>query len=231
VSESCVAVSWSGGKDSCLALYKAMKSGYRVDRLLNFISRESNRCCFHGIPHGLMRLQAQALGIPLVTHPMPDDMQKYEEEFKRAISGLNGISGMVFGDIYLDEHKEWVERVCGSMGISCIEPLWNQPTIELIKEFIELGFKAVVVSCKADLFGPEFAGRVVDDTMLAELCDRDICPCGENGEFHTLVIDGPLFKAAIELTTTETILVDGFWKHWFLDIKEYRLATLAGAIT
>jgi diphthine-ammonia ligase len=231
VAESHVAVSWSGGKDSCLALYKAMESGHQADRLLNFISRDSQRCCFHGVPLDLMKMQAEALGIPLVTHPMPDDMQKYEEEFKRAVSGLNGISGMVFGDIYLDEHKEWVERVCGSAGVSCIEPLWNQPAIALMKEFIELGFRAIVVSCKADLFGPEFAGRAVDDAMLAELCDRDICPCGENGEFHTLVVDGPLFKAAIELTATETILVDGFWKHWFLDIKEYRLATLTGAST
>jgi uncharacterized protein (TIGR00290 family) len=178
-----------------------------------------------------MRFQAQALGIPLVTHPMPDDMQEYEDEFKKAVSGINGISGMVFGDIYLDEHKEWVERVCRELGISCIEPLWNEPTTALMEEFIELGFKAVVVSAKADLFGSEFVGRIMDQAVVSELCDRDICPCGENGEFHTLVIDGPLFKSAIELTATETILVDGFWKHWFLDIKEYRLATLTGAIT
>jgi diphthine-ammonia ligase len=153
VDKANVAVSWSGGKDSCLALYRAMKSGYRVNRLLNFISRDSLRCCFHGIPLELMKMQAEALGIPLVTHPMPDDMHEYEQEFKRALSRLSGISGMVFGDIYLDEHKAWVERVCGSMGISCIEPLWNQPTAALMEEFIELGFKAVVVSAKADLFG------------------------------------------------------------------------------
>jgi diphthine-ammonia ligase len=230
VSESCVAVSWSGGKDSCLAGYRAMKQGYTVAMLLNFVSRDSQRCCFHGIPQSLMRLQAQALGIPIVTHPMPDNMQKYEEEFKNAVSGINGISGMVFGDIYLDEHKEWVERVCGAMGISCIEPLWNEPAAAIVEEFIDVGFTAVVVSCKADLFGPEFVGRVVDRAMLAGLLDRGICPCGENGEFHTIVVDGPFFKERIELTNTNTVLVDGFWKHWFLDIREYRAATKTGAM-
>jgi diphthine-ammonia ligase len=199
-----------------------MKQGCTVYALLNFISRESQRCCFHGVPAPLMQLQAQALGIPLVTHAMPDDMREYEEEFKRAVRGIKDIRGMVFGDIYLDEHKEWVERVCSGIGMSCIEPLWNEPTGALMEEFIDLGFVAVIISCKADLFGPEWIGRTIDRAMLSELQDRGICPCGENGEFHTLVVDGPLFKQAIELASSETVLVDGFWKHWFLDIKEYR---------
>jgi len=222
VAESNVAVSWSGGKDSCLDLYRALKQGYTVDVLLNFVSRDSQRCCFHGVPRGIMRMQAQALGIPLVTHPMPDAMKEYEEGFKQAVLRLKNIQGMVFGDIYLDEHKDWVERVCGSLGVSCIEPLWNESTLALMEEFVDVGFKAVIVSCKSDLFGPEWIGRTIDRGTIAELRGRGICPCGENGEFHTLVIDGPLFGKSLELTRTETVLRDGFWKHWFLDIKKCR---------
>jgi uncharacterized protein (TIGR00290 family) len=216
-----VAISWSGGKDSCLALYRALKQGYTVDTLLNFVSGESQRCCFHGVPREIMRMQAQALGIPLVTHPMPDDMKEYEEGFKQAVLRLKNIQGMVFGDIYLDEHKDWVERVCGSLGIACIEPLWNESTLALMEEFVDVGFKAVIVSCRSDLFGPDWIGRMIDRGTIADLRDRGICPCGENGEFHTLVIDGPLFGNSLELTEIEIKLVDGFWKHWFLDIKTF----------
>ena len=224
MAESNVAVSWSGGKDSCLALYRALQQRYSVRALLNFVSQDSKRCCFHGVPRELMEWQSQSLGIPLVTHPMPDAMREYEEAFRRAIAGLDGINGIVFGDIYLDEHKEWVERVCRSAGISCIEPLWNESPGALMEEFIDLGFMAVIVSCKADLFGPEWIGRIIDRAMLSELRDRGICPCGENGEFHTLVVDGPFFRAPVELTAAKTVLVEGFWKHWFMDIKHFKAA-------
>ncbi|MCX5715889.1 MAG: diphthine--ammonia ligase [Candidatus Omnitrophica bacterium] len=216
--------SWSGGKDSCLACYKALKQGYDIKYLLNFISKDSKRGCFHGIEAGLMQLQAELVGIPLVQKETTPDMKQYEEEFKEAVSGLmaKGAGSMVFGDIYLDEHKDWVERVCKDMGIAPVEPLWNAPAESVLKEFIDAGFKAVVVSCQADKFEKEFVGRQVNKEMLSELKAKNICPCGENGEFHTLVVDGPIFKRRIEILESEPVLKQGFWKYWFLDIKKYR---------
>jgi len=191
--------SWSGGKESCLACHRATKQGYDVKNLLNFISKEYKRCCFHGIEAKLINLQSELIGIPLVQKEVSPDMQKYEKEFKEAVFELknNGIEGMVFGDVYLEEHKNWIERICKDLGIQPIEPLWKIPPEKVCEEFIKLGFKAVVVSCKADLFGEEFVGRYVDKELLDELKERKICPCGENGEYHTFVIDGPIFQKRI----------------------------------
>lgn len=220
-----VASSWSGGKDSCLAYYKALKEGYQVKYLLNFISRESKRCCFHGIEANLLKLQSELIGIPLVQKEVTADMQEYEQEFKAAVSELKskGIKGAVFGDIYLDEHKDWVDRVCADLDITPIEPLWNEPASGLAEEFVNLGFKAIIVSAQADKFDKNFVGREVDKDLIRELSQKGICPCGENGEFHTLVVDGPIFKRRIEILESEPVLKEGFWKYWFLDIKKYRI--------
>ncbi|MFH1398303.1 MAG: diphthine--ammonia ligase [Candidatus Omnitrophota bacterium] len=215
--------SWSGGKDSCLACYKAIKQGYAVKLLLNFISRESKRGCFHGIEGRLLKLQADLIGIPLAQREVSPDMQKYEEEFKSAVTELRGndINTMVFGDIYLLEHESWIERVCTDLKIKALEPLWNNPPEKIIEEFVDLGFKAKIVSCKADVMGKEFLGRVIDRKLVKELKKIGVCPCGEKGEFHTLVVDGPIFKSPINIVESEPLLKEGFWKHWFLDIKKY----------
>jgi len=215
--------SWSGGKDSCLACYKAIQKGYKIKYLLNFISKEHKRGCFHGIEAGLLKLQTDLIGIPIVQKEVSPDMKKYEEEFKEAVSKLKeqGIKNMVFGDIYLDEHKDWVKRVCGDLGIIPIEPLWGRSALSLVEEFVDLGFKSIVVSCQADKFRKDFVGRYIDKDLINELKSKNICPCGENGEFHTFVVDGPLFKKRIEITESEVVLKEGFWKYWFLDIKKY----------
>jgi len=222
MSNLAVISSWSGGKDSCLACYKAIQKGYDVKYLLNFISREYNRCCFHGTEAGLIALQAQYIGIPLIQKQVTADMKEYEREFKEAVSEIKDVKAMVFGDIYLDEHKEWVERVCKDIGVVSIEPLWGSSPSSLVEEFIDAGFKSVVVGCQADKFEKNFVGRIIDRELLRELKSRNICPCGENGEFHTFVIDGPIFKKKIEIVKSEPILRQGFSKYWFLDIKEYR---------
>ncbi len=213
--------SWSGGKDSCFALYKALKQGYKVRYLLNFISRESKRGCFHGIAQDLIKLQARSIGIPLVQKETTADMKEYEKEFKEAVFALNDAGSMIFGDIYLLDQKNWVERVCGDLNIEMVEPLWNIPTENIVEEFVDLGFKAVIVSCQADKLDKSFIGRVVDKALIPELKKRNVCPCGENGEFHTFVFDGPIFKKKIKILESEPILKEGFWKHWFLDIKKY----------
>jgi diphthine-ammonia ligase len=213
--------SWSGGKDSCLACYKAQKLGYKISRLVNFISREYKRCCFHGTQAGLIQLQAELVGIPLVQHEVTADMKEYEKEFKAAVSGIKGAQAMVFGDIYLDEHKDWVERVCSDVLVKAIEPLWNIPAVDVLEEFIDSGFKAIMVSAQADKFTKDYMGKEVDRKLLKDLRSRNICPCGENGEFHTLVVDGPIFKRRIEILEAEPVLREGFAKYWFLDIKRY----------
>jgi diphthine-ammonia ligase len=219
-----LAASWSGGKDSVLACYRTMKSNHEVGHLLNFISREYRRCCFHGIEAALMSAQTACIGIPLVQKEMSDDMKKYEDEFKESARELKlkGVEGIVFGDIYLDEHKEWVDRVCADIGLKAVEPLWNVDTKTIMEEFLDEGFKAIIVSCKKEL-GREFIGRELDARVIDELAKRGSCICGENGEYHTLVIDGPLFQKRINITKYATILREGFWPHWFLDIQDYEL--------
>ncbi len=215
--------SWSGGKDSCLACYKAIKQGYKIKYLLNFISRESKRGCFHGLEGKLLKFQAELIGIPLVQKEVSPDMKKYEEEFKSAVTELKGkdTGAMVFGDIYLLEHQNWVKRVCSELDIKAIEPLWNHSPRKIIEEFLKTGFKAIIVSCKADAMGKEYIGRYIDRDLIAELEAKNICPCGEKGEFHTLVVDGPIFRKPIKITKSSIIIKEGFWKHWFLDIKKY----------
>jgi len=213
--------SWSGGKDSCLACYAAIKKGYKIKYLLNFISKKYKRCCFHGIEAKLLKLQSELIGIPLIQKEISPDMQEYEREIKTAVSEIRDIKAMVFGDIYLDEHKEWVERVCKDLNIIPVEPLWNNSPSNIIEEFLDLGFKAIIVSAQADKFDKNFIGREVNKDLLVELKERNICPCGENGEYHTLVVDGPFFKREIQILESEPILKEGFWKHWFLDIKKY----------
>ena len=220
-----VIASWSGGKDSCLACYKAIKQGYKVKYLLNFISKKYKRGCFHGIETELMNLQAELIGIPLIQKEVSPDMKKYEQEFKQAVSKLKskGIKAMVFGDIALEEHRAWIERVCEEIKIKSIEPLWKSEPIKITEEFIDLGFKSIVVSAKAGLFGKEWIGHQFDREFLDYLKNKKIDICGENGEFHTFVVDGPMFKKRIEITKSQPVFKKGFWKHWFLDIQKWQI--------
>lgn len=213
--------SWSGGKDGCFACYLALSQGYKVSHLVNFISQEFKRVSFHGTESRLIQLQSQAIGIPLLQKETTRD--GYEAEFKEAVRSLlpDGIEGMVFGDIYLDEHKEWVERVCADLGIEAVEPLWGRSTEDILTDFIDAGFEALIVSARAELVDQGWLGKRVDKSFLDYLKARNIDLCGENGEYHTLVVSGPLFKRRIEVTESQTIKRDNYW---FLDTIKYRLA-------
>ena len=218
-----VIVSWSGGKDSCLACYKAKLMGYEIKYLLNFVSKKSKRVAFHGIEKRLINLQAGLTGIPLYQKEVSDDMKDYEKEFKMAVSKIKSdVDGIVFGDIYLDEHREWAERVCQELKIKAIEPLWSISPKKITESFIQYGFKSVIVSCKADLLGKKFVGKYFDKNIIKELKKRKICLCGENGEYHTFVLDGPLFQNRIKILKAEPVLKSGFWKYWFLDIQKWK---------
>lgn len=213
--------SWSGGKDSCLACYKAMLEGCNVSGLVNFISREYKRVNFHGTEAKLIQLQARAIGISLLQKETTKD--EYEQEFKEAIRSLipDDIKGMIFGDIYLEENKSWVERVCSEVGIEVVEPLWGKSSEEILSDFIDAGFEAVIVSAQSKFVGEEWIGRQVDKDFMEYLKDKNIDVCGENGEYHTLVINGPIFDKRIEIIEGRTINRNGYW---FLDTRKYCLA-------
>ena len=212
--------SWSGGKDSCFACYQAISEGYNISHLLNFISKEYQRVSFHGTEAKLIQLQAEAIGIPLLQKETT--WNGYEQEFKDAVKSLipDGVTGMVFGDIYLQEHKDWVERVCGELGIEAIEPLWGQDPERVLLEFIDAGFEATIVSAKSELFDDEWIGQKLDREFLSHLKDNNIDLCGENGEYHTFVTDGPMFKKKIKIAKSQPITRDGYW---LLDTLEYSL--------
>ena len=216
--------SWSGGKDSCFACYRAMRAGYNISCLVNFISKEYKRVSFHGTEAKLIQLQAETLGISLLQKETTGE--KYEQEFKEAVRSLipNGIRGMIFGDIYLQEHKDWVERVCRELGIEAIEPLWGQEPERILLDFIDGGFEAIIVSAKSELFSKEWIGRKVDREFFKYLKENSIDICGENGEYHTLVLEGPMFKKKIRITESKSISRNGYW---FLDTLEYSLQDFA----
>ncbi len=213
-------VSWSGGKDGCFACYKAILGGYSVSYLVNFISKEYKRVSFHGTEAKLIQLQAEVIGIPLLQKETTWD--GYEQEFKEAVKSLlpNGVEGMVFGDRYLQEHRDWVERVCRELGIKAIEPLWGRDPEESLIEFIDAGFEALIVSASSSLFDEKWVGGKVDRDFLRYLQHNSIDVCGENGEYHTVVIGGPLFKKKINITKSRVIKRED---RWLLDTIEYSL--------
>jgi len=221
-----VIASWSGGKDSCFACYKALAQGYEVSSLVNFISREFRRVSFHGTRARLISRQAQAVGIPLKQYTVPPDIALYEQRFKKAVSALkrNGVEGMVFGDIYLQEHRDWIERVCGELDITPLLPLWGMTSECVLSEFIEAGFEAVIISAKADFFGEKWLGQRIDHSLLPDLKkleqEKRLDVCGEQGEYHTLVVDGPLFCKRVQVTYGARVQRNGYW---FLDIPGCRL--------
>ena len=211
-------VSWSGGKDGCLACYKAIEAGCQVVYLFNTISAEHGRVCFHGIEAALIQRQAEALGIPLLQRATTDG--GYEREFKETVGGVipEGIEALVFGDIYFEPHKEWTDRVSAELGLEGISPLWGYSPEEVFLEFLAAGFEAIVVSARADLMGEEWLGRKLDEDFLADLKRLEgVDVCGENGEYHTLVVDGPMFKRRLAIGAMRKVLREG---RWLLDIRE-----------
>jgi len=212
--------SWSGGKDSCLACYRAMLSGYDIRCLVNFISKEYGRVSFHGTEVGLIKLQADSIGASLCQKETTRDC--YEKQFIETVRNLvpMGVKAMVFGDIYVQEHRDWTERVCAEAGIEAVQPLWGLDTEDILCEFIDAGFEAVVIGAKSGLIDAEWLGRRVDRDFIEYLKSRNICPCGENGEYHTLVTAGPIFSRSINIIETKTISKGDYW---FLDTCRYEL--------
>ena len=207
--------SWSGGKECALATYKAISQGHEVLYLLNFISEDGERSRSHGTKASVLALQAEAIGIPLIQ--VQTSWEDYEENFKKAVRELQdkGIEGGVFGDMDLEEHREWVERVCSEMGIKAILPLWGIKAEDLIEEFLKLKFKAIVIATRLE---ENFLGKLLDKALVKQISKLGSHPCGENGEYHTFVTDGPIFRKALKVTRGERKRRDNVW-FWEISTK------------
>jgi diphthine-ammonia ligase len=216
-----VFTSWSGGKDCCLALNRALAGGLDVHYLANTVSADGQRSCSHGMMAEVIRTQAKALGIPIVQQPTTGD--NYRAEFVKMLQAFKreGIEGGVFGDIDFNAHREWIDNVCQETGITPYLPLWLEDQHKLMEEFIDAGFIAIIVAVKAELLGQEMLGKRIDRSFLASL-GKNITPCGEAGEFHSLVIDGPIFKKRLEITESQKVTRGD---HHFLEILGTKLKT------
>lgn len=217
-----VSASWSGGKDSCFAYYKAVEQGLDVVSLLTFMY-SSDLSDFHKIKTELLDAQAAALDLPLVKHVTIPKM--YERQFKDALVQLKlvGVEGLVTGDIYeVANHEEgWLERVCSEVGIKPIRPLWQGNTTQIFRDFIDAGFKATVVKTKLSVLDEEWLGRELNEQFLNDIQKLPkVDPCGEGGEYHSIVTDGPNFKNRIILIETEKLSQNNYG---YLDITRFKI--------
>jgi diphthine-ammonia ligase len=202
---------WSGGKDSCFACYKAIQEGHDVSPLLIMMS-DPGKSNFHLIRSDMLDAQSQAVGIPMVKWVAARDT--YEQDFKSALLQMKakGIAGVVTGDVYdVALHEAgWLDRICKEVGLTPLKPLWHRDTKQILSEFISEGFKATVVRVKTDVMGMEWLGREINKEFFDDLLKLGtVDPCGENGEFHTFVTDGPLFKTHIEILESEKVKLNG----------------------
>ena len=185
--------SWSGGKDSCLALKRAIRDGYEIAHLLTMFDETGERSRSHAVSLEVMRAQAESLGLELVA-PIAS-WQNYQQVFIEELVKLKAqnIKAAIFGDIDLQAHRDWEEKVCATAEVEAVLPLWNENRLDLVNEFLTEGFRSVVVCVNEKYLPKEFCGRVFDEQFIKDL-PVDVDTCGENGEFHTFVFDGKLFK-------------------------------------
>jgi uncharacterized protein (TIGR00290 family) len=226
---------WSGGKDSALALYKTMLSNeYSIHCMLTNINRVHDRVSMHGVRRSLMEAQAASIGLPLVTVDLPKEpsMQEYEMLMLDKVNALkaSGCSKAIFGDIFLEDLKIYREQKLKEAGIQCVFPLWKIDTTELIKEFINAGFKAIVVCVNEQHLDKSFCGRMIDISFVDDL-PSTVDVCGENGEFHSFVFEGPIFQQPVQFKKGDIVYktykaprpdnasAQNKYGFWFCDLK------------
>lgn len=192
---------WSSGKDSALALYKTLQNPeFEIDCLLTSVNQKHQRVSMHGLRVELLHQQAESIGLPLeiVTIPEIPTMQAYEEAMQVSLLPLvnKGITHSIFGDIFLEDLRSYREKQLATIGLQGVFPLWKIPTKALLQEFLQLGFKTIVVCVNERYLDQSFVGRVIDAQFIQDL-PENVDLCGENGEFHTFTFDGPLFSKPI----------------------------------
>jgi uncharacterized protein (TIGR00290 family) len=212
---------WSGGKDSCFACYKAIQEGHDVSNLLIMMA-DPNVSNFHLIRSDMLDAQSQAIEIPIVKQTTT--AETYEQDFKKALLQMKakGIEGIVTGDVFdVALHEAgWLDRICKEVGLTPVRPLWHRDTKQILEEFINDGFKATLVRVKLDLLGMDWLGKEINRKFFDDLLKLGtVDPCGEHGEFHTFVTDGPLFKKQrIEILESEKTKLNN---HGRLVIKRF----------
>jgi len=219
-----ILVSWSGGKDSALALYEIQKNDrYEILALLTTVTEDYDRISMHGVRRILLEQQAESMGYSLEKVFISRNASN-EEYGSRMLEVLAkylaaGVSSVVFGDVFLEDVRKYREDNLSKIGMKGIFPIWKRDTSELAQTFMDLGFKAVITCVDSNVLDKRFAGRVYDERFLSELPDT-ADPCGENGEFHSFVYDGPIFRERILYTTGDVVLRDN--RFYFCDLLPVR---------
>lgn len=203
--------SWSGGKDSCFALMQAIQEGYRPQVLLNVLNEEGRISRSHGIPANILQAQAAAMQLPI--HLINSSWQEYEAKFVGALQQLTqqySLTHAVFGDIDLQAHRDWEEKVCAQSGLTALLPLWQQNRKTLVYQMLDTGIETMIVSCNTTM-GERFLGKMLTTELVNELESLGVDVCGENGEFHTLVLNCPIFNKALKVQAGKKLLHNGYW--------------------
>ncbi|CAL2074591.1 diphthine-ammonia ligase [Tenacibaculum sp. 190524A05c] len=201
---------WSTGKDSAFALYKILEQKeYSIETLLTNVNKDYSRISMHGLREELLDKQVANIGLSVekLYFPAQVTMDLYNETMKEKLSQFKdqGMEYSIFGDIFLEDLKSYRDQKLSEVELTGVYPLWQQDTKSLIREFLALGFKAITVCVNAKLLGEEFVGRVIDEDFINELPDN-VDVCGENGEFHTFVFDGPIFTKPVDFEIGEKVL-------------------------
>jgi len=207
-------ISWSSGKDSAFALHEVRLAGtFEVVGALTTVTETFQRVSIHGVRQDVLRAQCEAAGLPqrIVPIPYPCPNEIYEARMGEAVADAvrDGITHMIFGDLFLADIRAYREAKLAGTGITPIFPLWDRPTPALAQEMIASGLQAYLATVDLRKLPAEFAGRKFDAQLLADL-PEGIDPCGENGEFHTCVVAGPMFSRPLEVVTGERVARDGY---------------------
>jgi diphthine-ammonia ligase len=206
-----ISCSWSGGKDSCYALMQALKAGHKALALVNMMNENGKISRSHGLPLSILQQQAAAMQLPVIA--IPTTWEDYEKNFIQVLNKVKStytIEAMVFGDIDLQAHRDWEEMVCNKSGLQAILPIWQQDRKVLVHQMIDAGIETMIVSCNTTM-GERFLGKLLSKELVNELEAVGVDVCGENGEFHTLVLNCPLFAKGIELPSYTTVLHNDYW--------------------
>jgi len=215
-----VVLTWSGGKDCAMALYELRRTdGWEVSALLTTVTEDYDRVSMHGVRRELLGQQAESLGLPLETVSIVKDSsnEDYEAKMRETLAGhrSRGVELVAFGDIFLQDVRQYREDNLAKAGMKALFPLWNRDTAELARLFVDLGFKAVVTCVDSNALDGAFVGREFDGRFLSDL-PSTIDPCGENGEFHSFVYDGPMFRTPLSHEKGEIVMRDG--RFWYCDL-------------
>jgi uncharacterized protein (TIGR00290 family) len=215
---------WSGGKDSAMALHTLLqRSDIQIAALLTTVTEGYERISMHGVRRDLLERQAQSIGLPLHEVRIPPQCVNpvYEVHMEAALRIYveKGVRKVAFGDIFLEDLRAYREKNLSRVGMTAIFPIWKRDTSELIRSFHANGFRAVAVCVDPKILAPSFAGRELDESFFRDLPPH-ADPCGENGEFHTFVFDGPIFHSPIRIRTGEIVNRDGFVFFFILEEME-----------